>query len=124
MYTKEETILFDDFTTDNKYVDFPFKVKSSACKMLTPRTGAINLRFVFEAMKHLKFQPNDHKRYWISEYSKLVLPLPKKDEQDSVAEVIKDFDLKLSLLKSELEKYEWLKQGMMHDLLTGRVRLV
>ena len=124
VYTKEETILFDDFTTDTKFVDFPFKVKSSACKMLTPRTGAINLRFVFEAIKHLKFQPYDHKRYWISEYSKLLLPLPDKHEQDSIAEVIKDFDLKLSLLKSELAKYEWLKQGMMHDLLTGEVRLV
>lgn len=124
VYTKGETILFDDFTTDTKFVDFPFKVKSSACKMLTPRTGAINLRFVFEAIKHLKFQPYDHKRYWISEYSKLLLPLPDKHEQDSIAEVIKDFDLKLSLLKSELAKYEWLKQGMMHDLLTGEVRLV
>ena len=75
-------------------------------------------------MKHLKFQPYDHKRYWISEYSKLVLPLPEKNEQDSIAEVIKDFDLKLSLLESELEKYVWLKQGMMNDLLTGKVRLV
>lgn len=124
VYAKEEVILFDDFTTEKKYVDFPFKVKSSACKMLTSRTDAINLRFVFEAMKLLKFQPYDHKRYWISEYSKLVLPLPEKNEQDSIAEVIKDFDLKLSLLKSELEKYEWLKQGMMHELLSGNVRLV
>jgi len=78
-YTDEETgifqdlptIIFDDFTTANKYVDFPFKAKSSAMKMLRPRNKDINLRFVFEKMQLINFKLGDHKRYWISE---LLLP--------------------------------------------------
>jgi len=64
-------IIFDDFTTANKYVTFPFKAKSSAMKILKPRDATINLRLVFEIIQLIKFQLGDHKRYWISEYQKL-----------------------------------------------------
>lgn len=61
-------ILFDDFTTAIKWVDFPFKVKSSACKILVPINGA-NLKYCYYAMRALNFDHTMHKRYWISEYS-------------------------------------------------------
>ena len=38
-------IIFDDFTTESKYVDFPFKVKSSAIKFLRTK-GDIDIRYV------------------------------------------------------------------------------
>jgi type I restriction enzyme S subunit len=50
--------------------------------------------------------------------------LPGIDEQ---IEIVESLDLQreeISLLEEELQKYEWLKQGMMNDLLTGKVRLV
>lgn len=65
---KDPIILFDDFTTAIKWVDFPFKVKSSACKIITPKKGA-NLKYCYYAMQALKFDHLQHKRYWISEYS-------------------------------------------------------
>ena len=77
-YTNEESgiyktgkenpvIIFDDFTTSFHWVDFNFKVKSSAMKMLTPKQNIdINFRFVYFAMKCIGYKPKDHARHWIS----------------------------------------------------------
>lgn len=124
VYTKTPTILFDDFTTDSKFVDFNFKVKSSACKMIKTINPKGNLRFFHTLMQYLEFRPYDHKRYWISEYSKLEILVPELTEQNAIAAIVEDFENQIKLLKSELVKYECIKQGMAHDLLTGKVRLV
>jgi len=122
IYQATPVIIFDDFTTDSKYVDFPFKAKSSAMKMLTARPG-VNLRFVFERMQLINFVAVDHKRRWIAEYSKIPLATPESDEQDAIAGVIEDADRELTLLRARLTKARAIKQGMMQQLLTGRVRL-
>lgn len=62
-------ILFDDFTTATKWVDFKFKVKSSACKILVPKKN-VNLKYIYYALNSLKFNVFQHKRHWISECSK------------------------------------------------------
>ena len=41
IFTQTPVIIFDDFTTSNKYVDFSFKVKSSAMKILRPNTTLV-----------------------------------------------------------------------------------
>jgi type I restriction enzyme S subunit len=117
-------IIFDDFTTANKYVSFPFKAKSSAMKILKPRDAAVNLRLVFEVMQLIKFQLGDHKRYWISEYQKLEIKIPNPEEQTAIAAVLSDMDAELAALEARLAKTRALKQGMMQELLTGRTRLV
>ena len=76
-------IIFDDFTTDSKYVDFPFKVKSSAMKILHIKEG-INIKYVAYFMSVTRLIGDTHKRYWISEYSKVNIPLPPKAEQDRI----------------------------------------
>jgi type I restriction enzyme S subunit len=124
IYTNTPTILFDDFTTDSKFVDFDFKVKSSACKMLKNINSKANLRFFHTLMQYLEFRPYDHKRYWISEYSKLEILVPEPIEQNAIADIVEDFENQIKFLKFELAKYECIKQGMAHDLLTGKVRLV
>ena len=50
-------IIFDDFTTDSKFVDFAFKAKSSAMKILEPRSSGIRLRLIFELMKLIQYKP-------------------------------------------------------------------
>lgn len=69
-------IIFDDFTTATKLVDFPFKVKSSAMKILRARRSDVDIKYVFYAMQNIHFKFDEHKRYWISEYSKIKIPLP------------------------------------------------
>ncbi len=78
-YTDEDTgiyraskekpvIIFDDFTTSFHWVTFDFKVKSSAMKMLRPINNEINFRFIYYAMKCIKYETADHARQWISKY--------------------------------------------------------
>jgi restriction endonuclease S subunit len=77
-------IIFDDFTTAIKFVDFPFKVKSSAMKILHAKKSAADIRFLYYLMQKIKFTNNEHKRYWISEYSKIKIPLPPIEVQQQI----------------------------------------
>lgn len=118
------TIIFDDFTTASKYVDFPFKAKSSAMKMLNPRKPDINLRFVFEKMQLIDFTLGDHKRYWISEFQNIEMEVPEPTEQNAIALVLSEMDHGIELLEGQRNKYINVKKGMMQQLLTGKIRLV
>ncbi len=130
-YTDEETgiyqnvpvIIFDDFTIENKYVDFPFKVQSSAIKILKPKTKDINLLYVYKAMQLLSFKAVDHKRYYLSEYQYLPIKIPKLEEQNRIIDILSKADKEIELLKQELEQYKQLKKSLSQLLLTGIVRV-
>lgn len=124
IYSDLPAIIFDDFTTDSKCVDFPFKVKSSAIKILKPRRADVSLRFVFERMQLCDFQPGEHKRYYISEYQHITLPTPEPNEQTAIAIVLSDMDAEIKALEARRNKTRDLKQAMMQELLTGKTRLV
>ena len=124
IYDALPVIIFDDFTTDSKYVDFPFKVKSSAIKILKSRSAETKLKFVYERMRLVDFPLGEHKRYYISEYQHVGIPTPKPTEQTAIAEVLSDMDMELAALTQRRDKTRDLKQGMMQELLTGRIRLV
>jgi len=83
-------IIFDDFTTANKFVNFPFKVKSSAMKILTPIDESVNLKYVFYYMQTVRITFDTHKRYWISVYSKLPIPSPPLHEQQAIVAKIEE----------------------------------
>ena len=88
-YTNETTgikndlpvIIFDDFTTDSKYVDFSFKVKSSAMKILTADKSLIDTKYAYYIMQTVECDHETHKRYWISEYGRTIIGLPPLNEQ-------------------------------------------
>ena len=100
VYKTLPVIIFDDFTTESKYVDFPFKVKSSAMKILRPR-GEIDIRYVAFFMSITKLAGDTHKRYWISEYSKLCVPLPPLEEQRRIVAKITKINEQLELLVAD-----------------------
>jgi len=116
-------IIFDDFTTANKFVTFPFKAKSSAMKILIPTGEDVNLRFVYEKMQLIDFPLGDHKRYWISEYKNFKIGIPKPEEQTAIATILSDMDAEIKSLEQKRDKYIMLKQGMTQQLLTGRIRI-
>ena len=116
IFSKEKlpVIIFDDFTTATKFVDFPFKVKSSAMKILLP-IGNDNLKYIFYAIQNLKFDCTTHKRYWISEFSNLEIYVPSLKEQNEIVrklDRIKQLEEKnkkqLELL-NELAKSQFIK---------------
>lgn len=125
LYTKLPVIIFDDFTTASKYVDFPFKAKSSAMKMLRPKNEYLPLALIYSALNSIEFKVGDHKRHWISEFSKLKIKWPRSnEEQTAIATILSDMDAEIQALEQRLNKTRQIKQGMMQELLTGKVRLV
>ncbi len=94
-------IIFDDFTTDSKYVDFPFKVKSSAMKILRVK-GNINPRYISYLMSITRLVGETHKRYWISEYRKIKIMLPPIEEQNRIVTVIENIYNGLDNILAEL----------------------
>lgn len=93
-------IIFDDFTTANKWVDFNFKAKSSAMKILKPKNKSINLRYCYFYMQTLNVDITEHKRMWISEYSKQEILYPPLKVQNEVVVILDKF----SDISSNLEK--------------------
>ena len=94
-------IIFDDFTTDSKYVDFPFKVKSSAMKILHAK-GNVNPKYVAYLMSVTRLVGDTHKRYWISEYSKIPIMLPPVNEQERIVSLIEKIYDRLDKILAEL----------------------
>lgn len=126
-YTRESTgiyvnlpvIIFDDFTTDKKYVDFPFKVKSSAIKILHTKHTDI-LRFIYELMNQITFEAKEHKRYYISTYQRIQVPLPKEEEQQKIADCLSSLD---DLIEATAQKVKTLKEhkkGLMQRLFPAK----
>lgn len=122
IYNDLPVVIFDDFTTDSKYVDFPFKAKSSAMKILKIKSR-YNILFAYEAMQAIRFVVGGHERHWISKYSKLTIDVPDIEEQDAIADVILTMNKELSLLEQDLEQEKQKKKALMQLLLTGIVRV-
>lgn len=123
IYKDIPVIIFDDFTTNKKYVDFPFKVRSSALKILSPKTKDVNLKYVFELMMMLKFVLGDHKRYYISEYQHIKVKIPSIEVQNKIADFSKLFDKKILLLNNFYLFNKNKKNFMTQQLLNGIIRV-
>lgn len=97
--SESPVIIFDDFTTANKWVDFDFKVKSSAMKMITSKDeGRTLLRYIYYWLntQPSEFVDGDHKRQWISSYTgkKVPIPCPEKPQKSLQiqAEIVRILD--------------------------------
>ena len=101
IYQNTPCIIFDDFTTDSKLVDFPFKVKSSAMKILKV-ADCIEIEYVAMFMNITRLIGDTHKRYWISEYSKLCIPIPPKEEQKRITTAVNVMFKKLNTIMENL----------------------
>ncbi|WRF56385.1 restriction endonuclease subunit S [Helicobacter pylori] len=124
IYTNIPVIIFDDFTTDSKMVNFPFKVKSSAIKILSLRdNNQADLKYIYEKLTLLKHQVTDHKRYWIDEFSNIEILLPPLNEQIAIANILSDVDHYLYSLDALILKKESVKKALSFELLSQRKRL-
>ncbi|ECI8717355.1 restriction endonuclease subunit S [Klebsiella pneumoniae] len=106
--SKAPVIIFDDFTTANKWVDFDFKAKSSAMKMVTScDDNKTLLKYVYYWLNTLpsEFAEGDHKRQWISNYSQKKIPIPCPDTPEKSlaiqSEIVRILD-KFTALTAEL----------------------
>ena len=124
IFTQTPVIIFDDFTTDSKFVDFHFKVKSSAMKILHA-TEIANIKFVFYFMQTIQYRSDTHKRYWISEYAKLPIPLPPLETQQKIVAKLESEFAKIESTKSHLEKVKEtiprLKNSLLKSAFSGKL---
>ena len=95
------TIIFDDFTTSFHWIDFDFKVKSSAMKMLRPKKD-VNFRYVYYSMCGINFVPGGHQRHWISKYSQFEIPMPSLSEQKRIVGILDTFTASIENLKQQI----------------------
>ncbi|WQZ39548.1 restriction endonuclease subunit S [Helicobacter pylori] len=115
-------IIFDDFTTATQWVDFPFKVKSSAMKILLPKNPTINIRFIFFYMQTIPYNiSGEHTRQWISRYSQIAIPIPPLEIQQEIVKILDQFlalttDL-LAGIPAEIEarkkQYEYYREKLL-----------
>lgn len=95
-------IIFDDFVTSFYLVDFDFKVKSSALKILKPKKG-VNIYYVYYAMLGINFVPKEHARHWISKYSLFEISYPSLAKQQEIVSHLDTFTTLISNLENELD---------------------
>ena len=93
-----ESIIFDDFTLDTKFVDFPYMVKSSAIKILTLKDEKKdNIRFNFELLSNHRFNMLGHARHYISVVQPEEVFTTNKHEQDKIGELFTNLDNLITL---------------------------
>lgn len=119
IYDTLPVIIFDDFTTASRYVNFPFKVKSSAMKILTPNTELVLPKFIYYRMQITEFDHSTHKRYWIQEYSKIKVTIPTIPEQahivSRIEELFSQLDSGVETLKTVKRQLEVYRQAVLKD---------
>lgn len=132
-YTKEKkgiftgpfpVIIFDDFTTATKLVNFPFKVKSSAMKILLPKAN-VDIKYIFYFLQTQKFSAETHKRYWISVCAKTKILLPPMAEQKRIVRKIEELfgviDRDIQRLTDTLEQLSQFRQSVLEKLLNSHI---
>ncbi|EJC11693.1 type I restriction enzyme, S subunit [Helicobacter pylori Hp P-16] len=108
-------IIFDDFTTATQWVDFPFKVKSSAMKILFSKNPTINIRFIFFYMQTIPYNiGGEHARHWISRYSQLEVPIPPLEIQQEIVKILDAFTELNTELNARKKQYQYY-QNMLLD---------
>ena len=121
---EEPVIIFDDFTTAFKWVEFPFKAKSSAMKMLTLKSGTNSLfKYVYYAMQCIVYNSSDHARQWISKYSNIEIPVPPVEIQEAIVEILDKFTNLEAELEARTLQYEYYRDSLFEALDCPRVPL-
>ena len=119
IFDRLPVIIFDDFTTASQYVNFRFKVKSSAMKLLTPVKELVLPKFIYYRMQIVNFDHSTHKRYWIQQYSKIRVSIPPLSEQKCIVarieELFSELDKVVETLKTVKEQLAVYRQAVLKE---------
>lgn len=127
IYNSLPVIIFDDFTTASRYVNFPFKVKSSAMKILSPNVNLVLPKFIYYRMQIIQFDHSTHKRYWIQQYSKIKVQIPPIPEQERIISKIEELfsrlDASVAELQTAKEKLKVYRQSVLKEAFNTHFQL-
>ncbi len=97
---------FNNQSAYSKFFSFYFNSFHGRARLKEIETGS--------TMKHIN----------VGDLVNFIVPFPTKAEQEAIATILSDMDAEISALETKLAKYKQIKQGMMQNLLTGRIRLM
>ncbi|MFD2657993.1 restriction endonuclease subunit S [Gracilibacillus thailandensis] len=109
-------IIFDDFTTSSHHVDFFFKVKSSALKILSSNSRKYSTYFAYLILKNIDYTPESHERHWISIFSNFEVMTPSMEEQQKIGEFFKNLDNQIRLEEKKLDKLQKMKKAYLEEM--------
>ena len=112
--SKEKVIIFDDFTCDSKIVNFDFKVKSSAIKILHMKKG-VNIDFFYNVLKQHHYNVANHKRHWISTFEIMKIGLPPLKLQNKYASFVEQIDKSKFIVQKRIDTYKELLAKKMDE---------
>jgi len=119
---KGGVIVFGDHTCIVKFVDFDFLVGADGTQVMSARGGHVT-RFIAYDLQRKGVVPTGYNRHF-GFLRERTFTVPNLPEQEAITAVLSDMDAELEALEVRREKTRLLKQGMMQELLTGRIRLV
>ncbi|PIM93172.1 restriction endonuclease [Fusobacterium animalis] len=98
-------IIFDDFTGSMHWINFKFKIKSSAMKIIIPRANvSLNFKYFYYLLRNIKYSSETHTRLWISVFSKFLVPVPPLEVQNEIVKILDDYTKFLEKLKEKLNE--------------------
>ncbi|NQK55368.1 restriction endonuclease subunit S [Streptococcus suis] len=109
-------IIFDDFTTSSHYVDFQFKVKSSAMKLLYSTSSDNNFYFIFQVLSRINYKPENHERHWISKFSQFEILIPTLPEQEAIGTFFQTLDQEIAQVEDKLASLKEMKKTLLRKL--------
>ena len=110
-------IIFDDFTTSSHFVDFPFKVKSSAIKLLTLRDKNEDIHFAYQVLQNIAYTPVGHERHWISKFATFATLMPEcKSEMQAIGHFMSNLDGLITLHQRKLELLQNIKKSLLDKM--------
>ncbi|MFV8471474.1 hypothetical protein ACNQ1O_01520 [Mycoplasma sp. B6188] len=116
-YAKGDCILFDDFTLDSKYVDFPFMVVSSALKILSLKNNQDSLPYYFAILKNNTFESQGHARHYISIVAKSLIKISNNiEERNLIGLLFTNIDSLIHSQEQKLEKLNNIKQALLEKM--------
>lgn len=124
VFDKTPVIIFDDFTTATQYVNFPFKVKSSAMKILHINKDLVLPKYIYYRIQIIQFDHSTHKRYWIQQYSKIRVSIPPIPEQERIVarieELFSQLDAGVETLKKTKAQLAVYRQAVLKEAFEGK----
>lgn len=125
IYEDLPVIIFDDFTTATQFVNFKFKVKSSAMKILHINTDLVLPKYIYYKLQTIHIDHSTHKRYWIQQFSKIKVAVPSIPEQQRIVsrieELFSSLDNAVETLQKTKEQLAVYRQAVLKEAFEGKL---
>ncbi|MDW2930523.1 restriction endonuclease subunit S [Mesomycoplasma ovipneumoniae] len=109
-------ILFDDFTTQSRFINFDFKVRSSALKLLINKNPKDNLYFHYLILQKIKYNVRHHGRHWLPLFVNFTFFQPDWPEQQKISRLFETLENLINKLEEKMSLLKNLKNGFTNKM--------